>query len=34
MTVFAPAAVAGKLEIGSEARIILDQFPNTWFPLR
>jgi HlyD family secretion protein len=32
MTVFAPAAVAGKLEIGSEARIILDPVPEYVVP--
>ena len=32
MTMFAPAAVAGKLEIGSEARIILDPFPEFVVP--
>jgi HlyD family secretion protein len=32
MTVFAPAAVAGKLEIGGEARIILDPVPEYVIP--
>jgi HlyD family secretion protein len=32
MTVFAPAAVAGRLEIGSEARIILDPVPEYVVP--
>jgi HlyD family secretion protein len=32
MTVFAPAAVAGKLEIGGEARIILDPVPEYVVP--
>jgi HlyD family secretion protein len=32
MTVFAPAAVAGKLEIGGEARIILDPVPQYVVP--
>ena len=32
MTVFAPAAVAGRLEIGGEARIILDPFPQYVVP--
>jgi HlyD family secretion protein len=32
MTIFLPAAVAGKLEIGSEARIILDPAPQYVIP--
>jgi HlyD family secretion protein len=32
MTIFLPAAVAGKLEIGSEARIILDPVPQYVVP--
>ena len=32
MTLFAPAAVAGRLEIGSEARIILDPVPQYVVP--
>jgi HlyD family secretion protein len=34
MTVFLPAAVAGKLEIGSEARIILDPAPQYVVPAK
>ena len=32
MTIFLPAAVAGKLEIGGEARIILDPVPQYVVP--
>jgi HlyD family secretion protein len=32
MTVFLPAAIAGRLEIGSEARIILDPAPQYVVP--
>ncbi|HZD40832.1 MAG TPA: HlyD family secretion protein, partial [Terriglobales bacterium] len=32
MTIFVPAAVAGKLEIGGEARIILDPAPQYVIP--
>ena len=32
MTIFLPAATAGRLEIGSEARIILDPFPQYVIP--
>ena len=34
MTVFLPAAVAGKLEIGGEARIILDPAPQWVVPAK
>jgi HlyD family secretion protein len=34
MTVFVPAAVAGKLEIGGEARMILDPVPQWVIPAR
>jgi len=34
MTVFAPAAVAGRLELGSEARIILDPAPQFVIPAK
>ena len=32
MTIFVPAAVAGKLEIGGEARLVLDPIPDTVIP--
>jgi HlyD family secretion protein len=34
MTIFVPAAIAGKLEIGTEARIILDPMPRYVIPAR
>jgi HlyD family secretion protein len=34
MTVFLPAAVAGKLDMGSEARIILDPAPDYVVPAK
>lgn len=32
MTIFLPAAVAGKLEVGGEARLVLDPIPDTVIP--